>query len=344
VNFYSLGISYKTAPIDVREKFYLTPIERELFLSEVKNDPRVAEAFILSTCNRTEIYANTIDQDLPLSYWLNRLGKIKKISATDFESRFYACRDEDVVRHLFELSTGLDSLVVGEKQILGQLKDAVEMARGKGMFSNVFNILVNYALRTGKKAQTETQICYGGSSVSWAAVAKAQEVLGDLKGLAALVIGAGEMGKLSVGQIAGKGFGKMFLMNRTHCMAQGLAQKHGGEAVPFSDIKEILSQVDLCICASGAPHYIIEKTTVETCMAARPGRKIVFVDISMPRNIDPKVSEVSGIELYGIDDLQAVVGRTMNIRQKAMEDVRRIISRKIEEFYQKLDKREEIFS
>ena len=245
---------------------------------------------------------------------------------------------------MFELSTGLDSLVVGEKQILGQIKDAVALARDKQMLSQIFNILTNYAIRTGKKAQTETQICYGGSSVSWAAVAKAEETLGDLREKDLLVIGAGEMGKLSVEQIANKGFRKMFLMNRTHCMAQGLATQYGGEAIAFSDIKDILQNVDLCLCAAGAPHYIIEKTTVEKCMVSRPNRKLMFIDISMPRNIDPTVADVAGVELYEIDDLKAVVDQTISIRSQAIEEVRQIIDQKMDEFYQQLNKREEIFS
>lgn len=344
MRFHILGISHKTAPIGVREKLYLTPIERELFLSDLKGDPAVAEAFIMSTCNRTEIYVHAIDGHFLPAILLIRLCKIKKIVPADFEVYFYQHSGRDAVRHLFEMSTGLDSLVIGEKQILGQLKEAVKLAQDKQMFAQTFNILTNYAIRTGKKAQSETQICYGGSSVSWAAVTKAEEVLKNLKDRDVLVIGAGEMGKLSVEQIAGKGFRKMFLMNRTHCMAQGLATQFGGEAIPFSDIKEILNQVDLCICAAGAPHYIIEKATVQKCIETRPGRKLVFMDISMPRNIDPAVAEVEGVELYEIDDLKAVVDGTMGIRQSAITEVRQIVDQKIEEFYQQLEKREEIFS
>lgn len=343
MNICVLGASHKTAPIDIREKLFLTPLQQELFLSEVRLDAEIAEAFVLSTCNRTEIYAVTVNH-FDIQKLLVSLCRIKKIQPSDYCRYFYSWTGSKAVRHLFELSTGLDSLVIGERQILGQLKAAVDLAREKNTLSQTFNVLTNYAIRTGKKAQTETQIGYGGSSVSWAAVTKAEESLGSLKDKDVLVIGAGEMGKLSVEQIASRGFRKMFLMNRTHCMAQGLATEFGGEAVPFSDIKDMLQQVDLCLCASGAPHYIIEKETVKTCMSQRTGRKMIFMDISMPRNIDPAVADVAEVELYGIDDLTAVVDRTLGIRQEAMADVHRIIDQKIAEFYHQMEKREEILS
>jgi glutamyl-tRNA reductase len=337
MNFYNFGVNHKTAPIEIREKVYLSPIEQELLLSELKSNPSILEAFVLSTCNRTEVYLNVIDEFIPFDYVHRLIAGIKKIP--DFialRSYFYAHHQRDAVEHLFRVTAGLDSMMLGERQILGQVKESVERARKSGMFSRKFNILSNLAIRAGKKAQTETQISFGGSSVSWAGIVKAEEMLGTLTDKSILIIGTGKMGELAVGQIQNKGFKKLYLMNRTEANAKAVAKKYSGEAVSFLDMKDVLTQVDVCICSVGAPHYILEKSTMQKIMPIRQNRPIVLIDLSMPRNIDPASAEVEGVQLFEIDDLKEVVDSSMKIRQDAVPEVLEIINGKVAEFYEKI--------
>ena len=338
-----IGLNHKTAPIDVREKFYLNQLQQDLFLSELRSDPSVLEAFILSTCNRVEIYVHCLKANPNLDDFVQIISRIKKIpAAADFRKYFYTYQGQQALEHLLKVAAGLDSLIVGEKQILGQVRNAFERARERGLLAKHFNILSNITLRTGKKAQTETDISLGGSSVSWAAITMAEKILGPLTDKSVLVIGAGEMSKLTIGQIAYKGLKKLFLMNRTQAHAQELAQKFNGIPVGFCDIKEVLSQVDLCLCAVDAPHYILDLETVARIKPMNPGPKILLIDISMPRNIDPRVGELDFVTLLFIDDLDKAIEENMKKRLKAIADVEKIIADKLNSFYDKLNKIDEI--
>ena len=335
-----IGINHKTSPIEIREKFYLRSTERELLLCELKNDPRVLEALILSTCNRTEIYAHMLGKDSgPYEFLLQVLFKAKNLDATsDYGNYFYRYSDAEAIEHLLRVSAGLDSLVLGEKQILGQLKEAVELSRKKGMMGKVFNILSNVAIRTGKKAQSDTPIGFGGVSVSWAAVTRAQEEVGTLREKSVLVIGAGKMSKLAANNLSNKEIGQIYVMNRTEEKAVSLAQQFNGIPLSFWELPEILKIVDVCICSASAPHYLIEEELIRKVMRERHGRKLVFIDISIPRNINPKVSHVANTTLITIDDLDKVVGENIKKRQGAIGQVEEIVSLKLSEFYEKLSR------
>ena len=339
MNITVFGLNHKTAPIEMREKFYLNPTQQDLLLSELRSNPAVVEAFVLSTCNRVEIYFSAINDDLEISSIISLVFKVKRIPpASECERYFYKFCGKDAVRHLFEVSTGIDSLIIGEDQILGQVKIAFQRAQGSRMFQRHFNILANMALNIGKKARRETNIAVGGSSISWAAVAKAEEVLGNLSGKSILVIGAGEMSELAVGHIQDRKFHKLYIMNRTQDNARALVHHYGGTAVPFCDLKEILQEVDICLCSAGAPHYLVEKDVVQRIMGQRNGRVLIFIDISMPRNIDPRVSGLDNVLLYQIDDLNAVVDASMAHRAQAILKVKSIIESKIEIFLEKIRK------
>ena len=339
MNIIVLGFNHKNTPIDIREKLFITPTQQDLLLSELKNNPAILEACVLSTCNRVEIYAHLLNEEMDLDPLLHLIFKIKNVPLNDeIRQHFYTYYGQQAIRHLLEVSAGIDSLVLGEEQILGQVKLAFERAKNFGMLSRHFNILSNVAIRTGKKARTETNINLGGLSVSWAAINKAEEILGDLKDRLILVIGAGKMSELAVGHIQNKQFKKLYLMNRTQDNAKNLAEKYGGEAVAFCDLKEILSQVDICICSAGAPHYILESEVVDRIMTLRNGKRLVFIDISMPRNIDPRVAEIKNTLLYQIDDLKEVVGSNMKLREQAKKEVQIIIDNQVAEFIKKIQK------
>ena len=339
MNIIAFGLNHKTAPIDIREKFFLNPTQQDLLLSELKSDPSIIEAFVLSTCNRTEVYVHGLSFPHYLESIFKLISNIKKIECeTDFKRYFYFYEKKEALRHLLCVTSGLDSLVLGEKQIIGQVKTALERARAKGMFGRHFNILSNIAIRTAKKAQSETQISFGGSSVSWAAMAMAEQVLGTLERKSILIIGAGKMGELALSQIRNKGVKNIYVMNRTGEAAQTLAESCGAIAVSFMDIKEILSEVDVCVCAASAPHYILDRKTIEKIMPLRRGRKLVLVDISMPRNIDPLAGSVDQVFLSTIDDLNKVVGENMVKRQTAVLSVEQIIDRQLTVFDEELKK------
>lgn len=334
-----IGINHKKAPIEIRERFSLSDTEQKLLLSELKNRPDVVEAFVLSTCNRVEVYANLLSQEQDPFFLLEIICQIKKISfSSDLREFFYTHENEAATRHLLRVSSGLDSLVLGEKQILGQVKTAVLQAQELSLFQHQFNILSNLAIKTGKKAQSETDISWGGSSVGWAAVVRAEKSLGSLEDKIVLVIGAGKMSQLTLQQMSNKGLRKLYLMNRTHEKAVPMAESHHAELVSLYDLKEILGKVDVCVCAVAAPHYIIEKELLNTVMAGRHDRPLVMIDIAVPRNVDPTVAEVKGVEVYTVDNLEEVITQTTAKRQAAIQAVERIVEAKHADFYEKIQK------
>ena len=344
----AIGISHKTAPIDIREKFYLDETRRRLLLSELKNNPAVVEAIVLSTCNRTEVYAHTIAPDVT-GVLLQLLFKVKSIplssaAAEELTKYFYTHNDRDAVSHLLRVASGLESVVLGENQILGQVKTAVDCAREEGMMGKTFNILSAAAIRAGKKVRHETAVGAGGVSVSWAAVNAAERLAGTLKGRSVLIIGAGKMANLAVNQLANKALGELYIMNRSQDNAEGLAEKFGGISVSFWDMKEILRRVDVCICSSGAPHYLVEEDVMHKIMVDRPGKPLVCVDISIPRNIDPAVGRVAGVSLITVDDLGDIVAETVQRRNGALNQVDGIVHQKVEEFYSRIAKNHDVHS
>ena len=336
-HLFCVGVNHKTTSIEMREKFFLSVVEKELLLSELKNNPEILGAFVLSTCNRTEIYAHLL-MDRPQIIF-EVLFRIKKLKITpELSHNFYFHKAADTVRHLFRVISGLDSLVLGEKQILGQVKEAADIARQCQMMTRELNILSNLAIRAGKKAQTETEVGFGGSSISWAAVATMQEKLGTLSGKTILVIGAGKMGALAAEQLRNKNVGTVYVMNRSCDKAASVADEIAGIAVGFWQMKEILQKVDACICSAGAPHYLIETDLVQEVMAERSGKSLVLIDISMPRNIQPEVAAVGGVELLTIDQLDQVVEGSVCRRRNAVSLVERIIEQKEKEYFLRVQK------
>lgn len=338
MNLIAIGINHKTAPIDIRERFYLNETQREFLLSTLQSDPSVAEAIVLSTCNRTEIYANCISGNAS-EMLLKPLFGIKDLPLTfELKKHFYRYDEGRAIRHFLHVCAGLDSIVFGERQILGQVKTAIELSRKRGMLGKSFNVLSGIAIRTGKKAQNETRISYGGVSVSWAAVTMAKRMLGTFQNKSFLIIGAGKMGHLAAGHLKNKGARHIYIMNRSKEKAEQLARKFDGTPVSFWDIKEVLREVDVCICSAGAPHYLIERDLLEKVMTARQRQKLLCIDISIPRNIEPAISSLNNVSLITIDDLGDVVAENMEKRYSALSQVEGIISKKIEQYKEKISK------
>jgi glutamyl-tRNA reductase len=333
----AVGISHKTSSIEMREKVFLRIPEREAILADLKSDPAVAEAVVLSTCNRTEIYASVADGIAAAEKLIGVLFKVKKLSAAHpLKACFYVHRDEECVRHLLRVAIGLESIVLGERQILGQVKEAVDLSRAKGMLARQFNLLTGVAIRSGKKAQTETNISCGGGSVSWAAVKIAEDLLTTLADSSALIIGAGKMSTLTAQQLGNRKIDRLYVMNRTAEKAAALAAEIGGTAVPFCDMAEVLSRVDLCICSASSPHYLISRDLMERVMTARNDKPLICIDISTPRNIDPRIGSIPNIVLLTVDDLDRVVRDNMDMRRAAIDHAERIVGDKTQEFYREL--------
>lgn len=334
-----IGINHKRAPLEIRERFSLTETEQKLLLSELKNRPDVIEAFVLSTCNRVEVYANLLSSTQDLFFLVQIICQIKKISFTpQLHEYFYSYVNQDATRHLLRVSSGLDSLIIGEKQILGQVKMAVAQAQEFALFQQTFNVLSNLAIRAGKKAHTETNISWGGSSIGWAAVVRAEKILGTLENKSVLVIGAGKMSQLALQQMSTRGLEKLYLMNRTHEKAAPIAQNYNAQCVSLYDLKDVLCEVDLCISAVAAPHHIIEKELLDNIMTVRNERPLMIIDIAVPRNVAPDAVEVKNLTVCTVDDLDEVITQTMAKRQAAILEVEHIVENKLIEFYEKIQK------
>lgn len=336
-----IGISHQVAAIEFREKFFLNPLEQELFLSELKNLDGLEESFVLSTCNRTEIYF--VSKESPTDSYVHQilfiLFSIKRVAfeKTHFP-HFYVYREKESVLHLLRVSASLGSLVIGEKQILGQVKKSVDLARRKNTMGNYLNNLSQIAIKTGKKAQSETQISVGGTSMGWAAVEHICRKVKNLLGASVLIMGAGKMAEVSAAQLKTRGFESIFILNRSFERAGELAKKVGGESVALCDMKEVISRVDAVICSMGAPHYTLEAETIHKAMKNRT-TPLVLVDISLPRNIDPSCGKVQNVSLFSMDDLKEAVSENLTKRTAAISEVELIITNKIDEYYQKIDRR-----
>ncbi|MCA9392944.1 MAG: glutamyl-tRNA reductase [Candidatus Omnitrophica bacterium] len=332
-----MGISHRTCPVDIREKYYLHPADKDMLLDEFQACPSVNEAIIISTCNRTEIYAVlTVNQPHLL---LELLCHVKGVHDPETDLNcFYAYSGEKAIRHLLRVAAGLDSLIIGEKEILGQVKAAIELARTHRMTGPFLNILFNLTIRTGKLARNQTEIGRGGVSVSWAAVELIRKTVPELRHSSVLIIGAGKMSRLAIGDLKRKGAEKVYVMNRTRSKGEQLAETFGAATLPLEDLAQVLPRVDICICSSSAPYYLIDRETVKTACRQRD-KGLLLIDLSVPRNIDPATADIPGVTLVGVDELDRVVAYNVRKRLAAAYEVEKIITAKIREFYRKLSTR-----
>ncbi len=320
----TLGLNHKTAPVEVRERVSFSREELRSGLVNLGEYDGLSGLVVLSTCNRTELYAAVEDHVRgaeALRQFLNDLTQ----GGADLDEYLYAYEDEEAVRHLFRVASSLDSLVLGEGQILSQVKEAYAMAREAGATSTVLNLLFHRAIATGKRVRTETRIAYRSVSVSYAAVELAAASLGGLGGCSALIFGAGKMAELTAEHLRSHGIETIYVANRHIERAQRLAERIGGEAIPFDRAMEHAVCVDVVVTSTGAPHYVIKAWETRRLMARRHGRKIFFIDIAVPRDVDPEVADIKGVELYNIDALEAVVDEHLSERQAEAVKAERIV-------------------
>jgi glutamyl-tRNA reductase len=333
----AIGANHKTAPLPLREKLALPDGRAARVLAELVGHDAVHEAVAISTCNRTELYLVTADPVEAESLALGILSRQAELRPTELLGAIYSLRGSAAVEHLFSVTAGLDSMIVGEAEVQGQVKRSYEMALVEGVTGPVANRLFRDALATGKRVRSETEVSRSSVSVSSVAVKLAADFLGDLAGRRVLVIGAGENAELTARALRDRGVETLFVANRRYDRALGLAQRYGGRAIPFDSLPAELEHADIVVSSTGAPHQIVGREELEFVAASRMGRPLVMIDLAVPRDIEPSVRGCSGIALYDMDDLQAEVARNLSGRQAEAEEALVIVREEVARFEEWLD-------
>lgn len=335
-NIYLIGLNHRTAGVDIRESFSLTCaglLENGLLpvAGPYNIDCPVKEAMILSTCNRVEILAVGGGGDLPdrvIGFW----AEAKNKKPADLAPFVYIHKNEEAVRHLFTVASSLDSMVLGEPQILGQLKEAYKNALSLGATRVILNRLLHRAFSVAKRVRSETGVASSAVSISYAAVELAKRIFGDMSGYKAMLIGAGEMAELAAAHLINAGIQSVWVANRTRERAIELAAEFNGLAVPFENLFSQLHEVDIVISSTGAPDAIVRASDLKGVMKKRRNRPMFFIDIAVPRDIDPDVNGLDNIYLYDIDDLKEVVEENLAQRREEAVKAHGIVNEETENF------------
>ena len=327
-----IGVNYKTAPIELRERIAISREDLPETTRALAAVPGVSECMIVSTCNRVELLAAVESPDADLTGFLHRhFG----LDPAVLQPHIYQQRDRDAVRHLFRVAASLDSMVVGEPQILVQVKEAFAVARASGTVAGQLEHLLQSAFAAAKKVRTETEI--GSSSVSIASVAVdlARKIFGSLQGRTVFLVGAGKMSELAARHLVQQGAGTILVTNRTQERARLMAEEFNGRVIPFDQLYDAVSEADIVISSTGAPHPIFRREHGQAFMHRRRNRPMFFIDIAVPRDVDPAMGKLEGVFVYDIDDLQAVAAAHMAERGRVASDAESLIAREVERFQQR---------
>jgi glutamyl-tRNA reductase len=328
------GLSHKTAPIHMREKLAIAESAMPRALQDLQK-LGAAEAMVLSTCNRVEFAISTSD-DVDAGDILDRFLIDWQIPATMFDSHLYRLESRDAIRHIFRVASSLDSMVVGEPQILGQMKAAYAVAKSEGSVGGVLESVLTRAFGAAKRVRTETGIGQMAVSVSYAAVELARRIFGSLSGQKVLIVGSGKMGELAAKHLRRSGANKIFVTNRTQARAEEMAQTFDGRVVEYATFPAMLHEIDIVIASSGATHYILTRDDMQRVMAQRRNKPMFLIDIAVPRNIDPTVNDIDGLFLYDVDDLAGVVNENLKERSKQAEQAEAIVTHEVEQMMARL--------
>ncbi len=328
----TLGLSYKTAPIELREKLHVPESELPEILEEIGGCGQILERMFLSTCNRVETYAVVDDVEGARRFLVEFLAERHKLSPQDFESSLYLLTADHAIRHIFRVASSLDAMVVGESQILGQVKAAYAIALERDATGVILNTLMDRAFHVAKRVRTETNIATSAVSVSTAAIELAKKIFGNLAGRTVMLIGAGKMSELSAKHLLTHGVGTVIVANRNFSRAVELAERWNGRAVPYDNVKLEMIQADIIISSTGAPHQILSKADFQEIIVHRRHRPIFVIDIAVPRDIDPGANEIDNVYLYDLDDLQGVVQANLRERQREADVAEVLIDREVRQF------------
>ncbi|MGB5258903.1 MAG: glutamyl-tRNA reductase [Gammaproteobacteria bacterium] len=325
-----LGINHRSAPVEVRGQVAFPPDKLEPALAELRTLEGIHEAAILSTCNRTELYCAREDTAIDnLAAWL---GNFHQLSPDSLRPHLYAYQDELAVRHVFRVAAGLDSMILGEPQILGQMKDCYQHALQSHSIDTLVNRLFQHTFSVAKQVRTDTAIGASPVSVAFAAVSLARQIFGNLAGQTALLIGAGETIELTARHLHEREAGKLIIANRTVTRAHDLAAQFGGYGIGLDEIAVHLAEADIVIASTGSSSVLLEKATVEAALRKRKHRPVLMIDIAVPPDIDSAVAELDDVYLYTVDDLKQVIEENMRSRQEAADQAEEIIEVQAERF------------
>lgn len=335
-----LGANHKTAPIELRECLALTKDETSAALEQLKNNERIKEILVLSTCNRIEVLMTAENHQNAVQTAKSFIAESKKLSLEQFEKALYVYNGDEAVRHIFRVAASLDSMVVGEPQILGQIKEAYREAIHRKTSGVILNRLLHKTFFVAKRVRTETGIGDRAVSISYAAVELARKIFGELDGKKVLLIGAGEMAELAIEHLIRNRVKNVFVANRTFERAVALSRRFNGRPLRFEEIESSLKDVDIIVSSTGAPGYVLTEKQVKKNMRPRKNKPIFFIDIAVPRDIDPTINDISNAYVYDIDNLKDVIDVNIEDRHKEAMKAERIIDEAVinfREWYESLD-------
>ena len=333
-----VGVNHKTASVEIRERLALNDEACASGLRQIVDGQIVREGLIVSTCNRVEILGATSSDQL--EFGAGRLAQFLDTSGHlpdgFLEKHLYCHTDEEAVRHLFRVASSLDSMVVGEPQVLGQVRHAYSLAVEAGTAGRVLNRLIHHTFRVAKRVRSETGIAANAVSISYMAVELGKKIFDSLKGCTVMLIGAGEMAELSARHLVNAGVSRVVIANRTEETARQLAAEFGARTLPLEQVDQFLSEADVVICSTGAPDYVLTEQRTRKALERRRNRPTCFIDISVPRNIDPAVSNIPNVFLFDIDDLESVISSNIREREREAERAELIVQSEVMQFQQKL--------
>ena len=328
----AIGVSHKTAPLEIRERLALPEARAADFLRDLRGTGDVLEAVALSTCNRTELYLVVGDPVEAESTVLAMLSSQAAIRPTALAPAIYSHRNCDAARHLYRVTAGLDSMIVGENEVQGQVKRAYEAALAQEMTGPLTNRLFKAALEAGKRVRTETGIGARALTLPAVAVALARELLGELRGREVVIVGTGETSELTARALADSGVRAVFVASRRRDRAISLARRYGGTSASFDELPQALERADIVVAATASPHLLLGSRELAEVMESRRGKPMLLIDLAVPRDIDSACAEIEGVSLYDVDDLQAVIDRNRRVRQAQARTAEGIVEEEIQHF------------
>lgn len=327
-----VGMNYRTAPVEIREKFAVPESDWQEALRQLRQTKSVLECVMVSTCNRTELYV-VVDRLHMCGHFIRSFMETWfGISRQQFTPYLYIYEDDQAVEHLFRVSCGLDSMVIGETQILGQIRNAFLFAQNEGVTGTWLNTVFKQAITLAKRAHAETSINENAVSVSYAAVELGKRIFGSFQGKKVLIIGAGKMSELTVKHLYANGAAEVMVANRTLSRAEELAKQFNGRAGTLDAAEQMLVEADIVISSTGSKEYVLTADDVKRAMSKRKSRSLFFIDIAVPRDLDPAISDVSNVFLYDIDDLQGIVESNLARRRKEAAKIEAFIADELEEY------------
>lgn len=334
MNIQVVGLNHRTADVAIRERLAFSDAKAQACLKRVQELNLAHEAVVLSTCNRVEFY-QVWDRNDSFKDLANFLGQFHQVSIPEFENSLYFYRNEDAVRHLFHVASGLDSMVLGETEVLGQVKKAYQLASSIQATGPILNTLFQRSFYVSKFLRSSTKIYEGSLSVSSVAVQLAEKIFGDLSTKIALLVGAGEMSEQTVRRLVDRGVRGIISSNRSFDKAVTLAETFHGRAVRFDEMLTVAREVDIVISSTSCPHFILHRGDVERLMQERRQRPLFMIDIAVPRDIDPEVNSLDNVYLYNIDDLKGIADKNLEERLKDKQKVEQVIESEVEKFMQR---------